>query len=34
LLARYQEEKRVAKIDEETIRKGVDRKCFEIEGNI
>jgi hypothetical protein len=33
LLAGYQE-KRIAKIDEETIREGVDRKCFEIEGNI
>jgi hypothetical protein len=28
LLARYQEEKRAAKIDEKTIREGDDRKCF------
>jgi hypothetical protein len=32
LLAGYQEEKRVAKIDEKTIREGVDMKCFEVEG--
>jgi len=34
LRAGYQEEKRVAKVDEKTIREGVDRKCFEIEGEI